>query len=67
MGLRTPGQSRRAVESGDILGTVQETVIVEQRIMVPCGISGVVESIESGAFTVEDGGLPDQEGRRTDG
>ncbi len=42
------------VESGDILGTVQETVIVEQRIMVPCGISGVVESIESGAFTVED-------------
>ena len=42
------------VESGDIIGTVQETVIVEQRIMVPYGISGTVESIESGSFTVED-------------
>ena len=42
------------VESGDIIGTVQETVIVEQRIMVPYGISGTVESIESGSFTIED-------------
>lgn len=46
-----PGDS---VEAGDILGTVQETVIVEQKIMVPYGVKGVVESIESGDFTVED-------------
>ena len=42
------------VEAGDIIGTVQETVIVEQRIMVPVGIKGKVESIEEGEFTVEE-------------
>lgn len=42
------------VESGDIIGTVQETVIVEQKIMVPYGISGVIESITGGQFTVEE-------------
>ena len=43
-----------AVEAGDIIGTVQETVLVEHRIMIPYGIAGTVESIESGDFTVED-------------
>ena len=43
-----------AVEAGDVIGTVQETVVVQQKIMVPYGISGTVESIESGQFTVED-------------
>lgn len=42
------------VEAGDIIGTVQETVIVEQKIMVPYGISGVIESIEGGEYTVEE-------------
>lgn len=42
------------VEAGDIIGTVQETVIVEQKIMVPYGISGTVESIRGGEFTVEE-------------
>ena len=42
------------VEAGDVIGTVQETVVVQQKIMVPYGVSGVVESIESGEFTVED-------------
>lgn len=42
------------VEAGDIIGTVQETPVVEQRIMVPDGIHGVVESIETGPFTVEE-------------
>ena len=42
------------VEAGDIIGTVKETVIVEQRIMVPNGISGVIESIESGKFKVDE-------------
>ena len=41
------------VEAGDIIGTVQETVLVEQRIMVPYGVAGKVESIESGQFTVD--------------
>lgn len=42
------------IEAGDIIGTVQETIVVEQRIMVPYGIAGTVESIEEGEFTVED-------------
>ena len=42
------------IEAGDIVGTVQETIVVEQRIMVPYGIAGTVESIEEGEFTVED-------------
>lgn len=40
------------VGPGDILGTVQETMVVEQKIMVPPGISGVIKEIYSGAFTV---------------
>ncbi len=42
------------VEAGDIIGTVQETIVVEQRIMVPYGVCGKVESIEAGEFTVEE-------------
>lgn len=42
------------VINGDIIGTVQETIIVEHRIMVPHGLSGTVESINAGSFTVEE-------------
>lgn len=42
------------VVGGDIIGTVQETVLIEHRIMVPVGIEGVVENIEKGKFTVKD-------------
>lgn len=42
------------VEPGDVLGTVQETIVVEQKIMVPYGISGRVKSIQVGSFTVEE-------------
>ena len=42
------------VEEGDIIGTVQETVVVTQKIMVPHGVSGVIESIEEGEFTVDE-------------
>ena len=40
------------VVPGDIIGTVQETPIVQQRIMVPAGVSGQVASIEDGEFTI---------------
>ncbi len=43
-----------AVEAGDIIGTVQETAVVEQRIMIPYGISGTIKEIKAGEFTVED-------------
>ncbi|HHW49565.1 MAG TPA: V-type ATP synthase subunit A [Clostridiaceae bacterium] len=42
------------VVSGDIIGTVQETVIVEHRIMVPYGVEGTVEEVFEGEFTIED-------------
>ena len=42
------------VVSGDIIGTVKETDVVEQKIMVPNGISGTVKKIKSGEFHVTD-------------
>jgi len=42
------------VEPGDIIGAVQETVLVEHRIMVPPGVRGKITHIEEGDFTVED-------------
>ena len=42
------------VKEGDIIGVVEETPIVEHRIMVPFGVNGVVTSIEEGKFRVED-------------
>jgi V/A-type H+-transporting ATPase subunit A len=43
-----------AVEAGDILGTVQETPVVVQKIMVPVGVSGTIKSLASGSYTVEE-------------
>jgi len=40
------------VQSGDILGTVQENVVIEHRIMVPPGVSGEITSLTSGTYTV---------------
>ncbi len=43
------------VGKGDILGVVQETPVVEHRIMIPLDMEeGVVKSIEEGKHTVED-------------
>jgi V/A-type H+-transporting ATPase subunit A len=42
------------VSAGDILGTVQETSLVEHRIMVPPGIEGEVAEIFAGEATVTD-------------
>lgn len=42
------------VENGDIIGTVQETIVVNHKIMVPYGMSGTVKEIKAGEFTVED-------------
>lgn len=40
------------VEAGDILGTVKETAIVTQKIMVPYGVKGQVTSINAGTYDV---------------
>jgi V/A-type H+-transporting ATPase subunit A len=42
------------VSAGDVLGTVQETSVVEHKIMVPFGIQGEVVEIKSGSFKVTD-------------
>ena len=42
------------VEAGDVLGAVQETEIVEHRILVPFGVKGRIVSIQEGDFTIED-------------
>ena len=42
------------VEAGDIIGTVQETIVVQQKIMVPYGIKGKIKEIKAGEFTVEE-------------
>ncbi len=42
------------VIAGDIIGTVQETDIIEHRIMIPPNVSGTILSIQKGDFTVDD-------------
>ena len=43
-----------AVSGGDIIGTVQETEIVQHKIMVPNGMVGTIKSIAPGEFTIEE-------------
>ncbi len=42
------------IEGGDVLGTVQETEVVTQKIMVPPEMKGTVKEIRSGSFTVDE-------------
>jgi V/A-type H+-transporting ATPase subunit A len=42
------------VETGDIVGIVQETSIVEHRVMVPAGVQGSIEWVHEGPATVVD-------------
>ncbi len=42
------------VEAGDVLGEVQETELINHKIMVPPGMGGKVDKIESGSFKVTD-------------
>ena len=54
------------LEAGDVLGTVQETSAILHKIMVPPGLSGELNSIEQGSFTVTDiiAVLTDSKGKR---
>ena len=42
------------VVPGDIIGGVQETKVIECKIMVPYGIEGIIKDIKSGEYTVCD-------------
>ena len=42
------------VQAGDSLGIVHETEIVDHKILVPHGVSGVVKEIHQGEYTIEE-------------
>ncbi|MCA9375727.1 MAG: V-type ATP synthase subunit A [Candidatus Doudnabacteria bacterium] len=42
------------VKEGDILGTVQETELIQHKVMVPPGMAGTVKSLKAGEFTIEE-------------
>ena len=56
------------VAPGDIIGEVQETTLVIQKIMVPAGINGTLENISEGDYTVEEtiGVVNCEDGTRTE-
>lgn len=43
-----------SVIGGDVIGYVEETVLVAHKIIVPNGVEGKIVDIKSGAFTVEE-------------
>ncbi len=66
-GINVPGLSREKkwkfqatveqgaeVKAGDVIGEVQETTLIKHKIMIPPKMSGIVEEIKSGEFTVEE-------------
>ncbi len=42
------------VESGSVIGTVQENVLILHKIMIPYGVKGTVKEIKKGEFTVDE-------------
>lgn len=52
--FKAVAEKGQEVQPGDVLGTVQETALIEHRIMVPPSIKGTVKSIKSGSHTIED-------------
>lgn len=45
-------KSGDSVEAGDIIGTVQETELIQSRTLIPYGVKGTIKSIQSGSFNV---------------
>ncbi|MBI4020633.1 MAG: V-type ATP synthase subunit A [Candidatus Aenigmarchaeota archaeon] len=43
-----------AVREGQVIGVVQETKTVQHKVMVPPGLSGTIQDIKTGQFTVVD-------------
>jgi V/A-type H+-transporting ATPase subunit A len=80
-GINVPGLDRKKkwdmkavakegamVEGGDVLGAVQETTLIEHRVMVPPHVKGKLLSVKSGSFTIEDtiAVIEDAEGKKHD-
>ena len=80
-GIHVPGISRTRkwdfiakvkkgddVNEGDTLGTVQETTLINHKIMVPIGLSGKIVEIHAGSKVVEDvvAVIEDENGKKHD-
>ncbi len=52
--FKSTAKAGDAVSGGDVIGTVQETINVEHSIMVPPNVSGTIDEIKEGKFTVLD-------------
>lgn len=80
-GIDAPGLSREKkwlfhataktgdqVAHGDVIGIVQENEVITHRIMVPIGVHGRIEHIESGTYTVDQpiGSLTKEDGTKVD-
>jgi V/A-type H+-transporting ATPase subunit A len=44
----------QSVSQGDVLGVVQENIVVEHRVMVPAGVKGKIKKIYNGGYTIDD-------------
>ncbi|RTK49341.1 V-type ATP synthase subunit A, partial [Enterococcus faecalis] len=42
------------VSTGMVIGTVQETPLINHKIMVPHGVSGTVKAVYAGEFTIDE-------------
>ncbi len=47
-------QAGDEVQGGDIIGTVQETAVVQHRVLWFPGVVGTLKEITAGEYTVED-------------
>ena len=52
--FKATAKAGEEVEGGDVIGTVQETTAVLQRIMIPPDVKGTLVYIQSGSYTVEE-------------
>jgi V/A-type H+-transporting ATPase subunit A len=56
------------VVAGDVVGEVQESTLVNHKIMVPAGTAGNVDGLKEGDYTVDEiiGGIINADGTRTE-
>ena len=56
------------VSSGDVVGEVQESTLLLHKIMVPAGVTGTVEGLNAGSFTVDEviGNVVGDDGNRSE-
>ena len=52
--FKSTAKAGDTVSGGDVIGTVQETINLEHRIMVPPNVSGTIDEIKDGKFKVVD-------------